>query len=139
MIKAVALLHQRQRCDGLPSHGDTISASVIDYAVARKLLLGPMARALGGALPGAAINLAKRLKERYGAEPFTTTRAAAEDPILKHQSKMGQYLKTLMNQGVVEIVEVARGNQPAVWRVIGELPEAGAMWLPTVEQLGDRA
>jgi hypothetical protein len=32
-------------------------------------------------------------------------------------------------------VEKGKGQVPSQWQVIGEVPEAGAKWLPTVEAI----
>ncbi len=41
MIRAVTLLHQRQRADGALQHDDAIDANLSDYVIARRLLDGP--------------------------------------------------------------------------------------------------
>jgi hypothetical protein len=130
MIQAVALLHQRQRCPRELQHGDTIEATLVDYRIARRLLIGPLGRALGGALPDAVSNLCRRLLNRYGNDPFQTPRAAGEDLIIKSSAKIGEYLQTLRKAGVAELVEEGRGNKPHIWKIVGEPPEAGAKWLP---------
>lgn len=103
--------------------------------VARRLLCAPLGRALGGAVPEAAANLGKRLADHYVSEVFTTTQAAQDDPIIQSRNKMSEYLRTLADASVVELVEAGKGNKPHTWRVIGEVPEGGAVWLPEADEL----
>lgn len=135
LIRAVAVLHQRQRARGIVQHGDPIQATIADYVVARRLLCAPLGRALGGAVPEAAANLGKRLADHYVSEVFTTTQAAQDDPIIQSRNKMSDYLRTLADASMVELVEAGKGNKPHTWRVIGEVPEGGARWLPTADEL----
>ncbi len=135
MIRAVALLHQRQRADGELQHGDVIDANLADYVVARRLLDDPLGRSLGGALPRAVAALARRLTEHFGSEAFATVEAVRSDPIISSRGKMGEHLRALADAGVVELVERGRGNRPSVWKIIDEVPLGGAMWLPTVDDL----
>jgi len=135
VIKAVALLHQRQRSSQPLQHGDTIAASVNDYRIARRLLLGPLGRSLGGALPDAATRLAHRLRNAFGDEPFAASQAAARDPIIRSRTKICQYLSTLHEAGVTELLSPSRGNQPAIWRIIADPPPSGARWLPEGDAL----
>lgn len=135
MIRAVALLHQRQRADGELQHGDVIDANLADYVVARRLLDDPLGRSLGGALPRAVAALARRLAEHFGSEVFATAEAVRSDPIISSRGKMGEHLRALADAGVVELVERGRGNRPSVWKIIDEVPLGGAMWLPTVDDL----
>ncbi len=135
-VRAVALLHQRQRTDDELEHGDTIEARLDDYIIARRLLSGPLARSLGSAVPEAAARLAQRLEERYGRiDIFTTTDAAKDDAIICNRGKMGGYLATLRDAGVVEQVEPGRGRIPSTWRIVAEVPDAVARWLPTLDDL----
>ena len=129
------MLQQRQRADGDLEHGDTIRATVADYVVARRLLEGPLGRALGGALPEPIANFGTRLVDHHPGEVFTTSQAAADDLIVKSRRKASEYLASLEDARVVELVEPGRGNKPHKWRVIGSVPTGGARWLPTVEQL----
>jgi len=129
MVGAVALLHQRQRqCPD----GDSIEAAVDDYVVARRLLVGPLARLLSGAVTPAVANFGKRLEERYGVEHFSSTEALSHDPILNSKGKVNEYLRALADVGAAEQVEKSAGGKPAVWKLTGPVPEGGAAWLPTV-------
>lgn len=135
MIRAVAVLHQRQRASGPLEHGDTIKASIADYAIARRLLSAPLGRALGGALSDAVANFGKRIIKQLASDLFTSTDALMNDNVLHSKGKVNEYLRALEGAGVVECAEEGRGNKPARWKVVGEVPEGGAMWLPTLEAL----
>ena len=139
MIRAIALLHQRQRADGTLMHGDVIEATVDDYVIARRLLLAPLGRALGGTLSNASTQFAKRLRASFGSDVFSSTDALQGDPVLDSKGKVNEYLNTLSSAGIVECVEASRGQKPARWKVVGEVPEAGGEWLPLVSALGDFA
>lgn len=135
LIQAVALLHQRQRAPGGIRHGDEITATIADYVVARRLLMGPLARSLGRALPEAVARFGRRLAERYGQAEFTSTEAVTDDKVLTGKGKVNQYLGTLSDFGVAECVDPGKGSKPGRWKIVGEVPEGGAAWLPTVDQL----
>ncbi len=135
MIGAVALLHQRQRAGRDLGHGDTIEAAEYDYVVARRQLIDPLGRALGGDLTPAAANFGKRLRDRYGADVFTSTDATNHDPMLNTKTKVNQHLGTLADAGAAVCVEASKGSKPAKWKMIGDVPKAGAVWLPTLDEL----
>lgn len=139
LIKVVALLHQRQRTAGKIEHGAVIEATVADYEIARTILLGPISRALGRALPPAATSLFERLQQRYGTETFTSPEAARDDSIITARNKMSEHLRTISDStGALEIVEPGRGSKPHTWRITGELPDAGDAWLPYSVEMEDR-
>ena len=48
---------------------------------------------------------------------------------------MSEYLRTLADSSVVELVEAGKGNKSHIWRVVSEVPESGARWLPTAGEL----
>ena len=135
LIRAVAVLHQRQRASDDLEHGVTIDATLQDYVIARRLLSRPIARALGSELPAAAVNFAERLRGRWDASTFTSTQAAARDPILTSKAKVNQYLTTLADAGVAECVEPHRGSRPATWRLIADPDVTGAAWLPRTDMI----
>lgn len=132
MVRAVALLHQRQR---QRTDDDSIEAAVADFVVARRLLIGPLARLLGGAVTPAVANFGKRLEERHGDKPFSSTGALSRDPILNSKGKVNEYLRALADVGAAEQVEKSAGGKPAVWKLTGPVPEGGAAWLPTVPEV----
>jgi hypothetical protein len=132
-IRAVALLHQFQRLGKPPKHGDLIVATAADYAVARRLLAGPMGRSLGGALPDAVVRFAERLSTEFGGEMFTTNEVVARRILSK--GKVNEYLAVLAERGVTECMEESRGNKPSKWKVVGDIPSEGADWLPRAEEV----
>lgn len=135
VISALAILHQRQRAKGHVRHGDGITATLDDYVVARRLLEGPLGRALGGGLPEAVVRLGQRLGDHFGDRQFTTSDAVRAESVIKSRGRIGEYLRSLGDAGAVELVEAGKGNKPAVWRFVGEVPQGGARWLPTVDAL----
>lgn len=137
MIGTVALLHQRQRAARTPENGDSIDAAIVDYVIARRLLLGPLGRGLGGGLPSAVAGFAGRLRDNFAQEVFTSVQAMQRDGVLHARSKVNEYLGALQQVGVTECVEPSRGPKPALWKVVGEVPEGGALWLPTVNAQGE--
>ena len=138
MIATIALLHQRQRVTGRVEHGEIISATIRDYAIARRLLMGPISRALGGVLAPGVSKLFERLNGRYGTESFTSSEAARDDLTIRSRPKMGEHLRTISDAtGALELVEVGQGSKPNVWRIVGPIPDQGELWLPTADQLED--
>lgn len=133
MVQAVALLYQRQRGGVGLRHGDEIQADYQDYVIARRLLMGPLARALGGALPPAVARFGQRVSDCVGETVFSSNDLT--DDVVTSKGKVNQYLKTLSEFGVVECVEASRGQLPAKWKFIADIPQGGALWLPTIEQI----
>jgi hypothetical protein len=133
MIRSIALLHQLQRIDGTPTHGDVIEATLQDYVVARKLLVVPMGRALGDGLPGAVAKFGHVLISEFGQQEFTSTDTLSIGTSVRSRSKANEYLGSLQDAGVVECVADASGPKPARWRCIGEIPMGGALWLPALD------
>lgn len=138
MIKVVALIHQYQRTEH-PQHGGVINAIPQDYAIARSLLIEPIARSLGGQLAPTAKKLYGRLHERYGiGVVFAASEAERED---KHiHSNMTSYLRTIADMtGAIEIIEAGSGSKSSTWKIATELPDDIASALPTIEQLMEEA
>ncbi|MGE3851665.1 MAG: hypothetical protein AB7K09_07990 [Planctomycetota bacterium] len=134
MIRAVALLHQRQRVGGTVEHGDTIAATEADYVVARRLLVRPLGRALGRDLSDALVAFARRLWQRFGERVFTTTEAGG-DAVIRHRKGIIRGLNELADAGFVQMVEPHAGARPASWCANSEPTMASATWLPTVAEL----
>lgn len=134
-IAAITLLHQRQRAGHPLEHGEEITASLEDYAIACLLLNGPLGRAIGGGLPDAVVRFGQSIRNHFGDEQFTTTQARNSNLTVTSSGHVSGHLNTLAEAGVVEVVQANRGNQPAVWRFVRDVPEGGALWLPTVQQL----
>jgi hypothetical protein len=132
-IRAIALLHQFPRLGRAPAHGDLILATADDYAVARRLLAGPMGRSLGGALPDAVVRFGHRLAEEFARQVFTSNEVVTRLGMSK--GKVNEYLGTLAEKGVTECIEAGRGSKPAKWQIVDDVPEGGADWLPRPEEI----
>jgi hypothetical protein len=102
-----------------------------------RLLLAPLGRALGGALPPAVTNFATRLTNQFGTHAFTSEDVQAIDPVLNSRSKVNNYLRALGNAGVAQCIEAGKGPNPSRWRMVANAPMGGAIWLPTVDAQGD--
>jgi hypothetical protein len=135
MVSAVALLHQRQRVVGDIEHGTVIQATMLDYVIARRLLTGPMGSGLGGGLPDAVIRFGRRVYEKYGTEVFDSNEPARTDDHVHAKGKVNEYLRKLADAGHAECTEPGRGSLPAKWRMLDDVPDAGEVWLPTLDQL----
>jgi hypothetical protein len=121
-IQAVALLHQRQRTrDG----GGRLLATADDYHLARRLLARPMARLLGGGLSDPARRFFDRLQTWAAGQSFTSTEAKGKEKNCK--SSVYGWLNELHEAALVELVEQARGRQPATWRLTGNHPVDGVL------------
>ncbi|NMC19938.1 MAG: hypothetical protein GYA33_05895, partial [Thermogutta sp.] len=113
MVMASALLHQRQRqrdADG------AILAAADDYQLARHLLAGPMRRSLGGGVSGGAARFLDRLLGWFGPEAEFTRQEARKHETAA-QSAIYAWVGELVAAGLVEVVEEARGRQPAKYRL----------------------
>ena len=139
VIRAVALLHQRQRsaAGAHIEHGATIDATLDDYAVARALLVGPLGQLLGSDLTPAIANFGRRVVQICSGREFTAAQAAEQDNTIKDPDVARRYLGVLATSGIVEVLEGGRGGKPNVYRILKDVPEPGAAWLPTVEALRD--
>lgn len=135
VIRAIALLRQRQRKAGPIQHGDVIDAVLDDYAVARRVLMGPFGQSLGKSLPDAIARFGQRLSSGFGEAVFSSTQAERDDPVLGSRGKVNEYLRALAHAGVLEVVDDSKGSKPKTYRFISDVPESGVTWLPTVEQL----
>jgi hypothetical protein len=135
MVQAVALLHQRQRGgDGL-AHGDTIDATLEDYAIARRLLIGPIGRMLGGGLPAHTQAFGEWLLSMgipSGSEHGAVFKAPTE--LLKRpgcrwkRAQVAEHIRRLVTAGTLD--RTGHGS----YKVVGPLPEAGAAWLPILDR-----
>jgi len=138
LIRAVSLLCQRQRSIHTLVHGDTITATIDDYARVRPLLLAPMARSLGRALP----DNVNRFAQLVAASPLISGGFSVADAMRlpgapPSRNTVIAYLRQLEQTG--QAVEVSRnaGRQGSRWTMT-ELPQPGSEWLPTVEELERR-
>ncbi|MCH8807201.1 MAG: hypothetical protein IH986_14100 [Planctomycetes bacterium] len=113
----MTLLHQYQRGDE-PTDGVTIRATEHDYGIARRLLAGPFARALGDGLSDAARNFGERLAERFanGFE-FDTNDAKKREPVIGDVQTIRRYVRELASVGFLDVVQAKQGPKPARYRV----------------------
>ena len=129
MIQASALLHQRQRKIDLEGR---LVAEADDYALARRLLAGAMARQLGGRISEPAARFLGRLREWFGDSEFTKPEAKRREE--GSQSSVYGWVSDLVGAGLVEQVEAQRGNQAARYRLSADAPDPDALAvLPPVE------
>jgi hypothetical protein len=127
-VQAVALLHQHQR----KQHDGRLIATADDYQLARRLLLKPMARLLGGGLSDPARRFFDRLEAAWARETFTSTAAKKKESNSK--SSVYGWLHELHEAGIVEMVEAGHGRAPAKWRLSGKAPDdASADNLPEMQ------
>ena len=135
-VRALALLHQYQR-DRDPA--GRLVATVEDYDVACRLLERPMARLLGEGVSRPSANFFRRLKDRFGNSPFTTTEAKRGEKSSK--SSVHGWLRELCEAGSVEETAVGKGPQPSTWKIPagGSEPTTGggARVLPTAREVLD--
>jgi hypothetical protein len=124
LIAVIAFLHQRRRDR---SGSGQLLATVEDYAVARRLVLGPLHAAIGlGSDYGKfAPFLGKLPKEEFDSRQAT----AAMDA--KRRNVTQTWLQKLAEMGVVRCVAEASGNRPARWRRTGK--SIDELRLPSVE------
>jgi hypothetical protein len=131
MIQGVALLHQYQR--STDSDGRLL-ATADDYHLSRRLLARPMARLLGGGLSDPARRFFDRLQTWAAGQTFTSTEAKGKERNCK--SSVYGWLHELHEAGLVEVVQPARGKQPATWRLTGNQPvDGGLTALPALEMV----
>jgi hypothetical protein len=113
MIQACTLLHQYQRerdPDG------RIVATGDDYEIVYKLVSGPMSRLLGSGLSQATRRFFRRLKRWAKDNTFATSEARRRERHSK--ASVCEWLRDLEQNGIVGVVEQARGNRPTRWRIL---------------------
>jgi hypothetical protein len=131
LIESSALLHQRQRADASLNHGDTIRATVADYAIARRLLRGPFATSLGLGLPDAVLKFAAWLAQNFVMQDFASSDVRGHpDAPMTSRDKINRNCKQLEEVGFLTTVQAGRGSSPRIWRIVGELPRFNDDWLP---------
>jgi hypothetical protein len=129
MIQSVALLYQRQR--QTDAEGRLIAIAE-DYQVARRLLVKPMARLIGGRLSDPARRFHDRLSQ-WATDVFTSNEAKKKEP--HSRSSVYGWLTELHEAGLVEMVAPSRGRSPATWRLTSASPESALESLPTLEEV----
>ncbi len=111
-IEAIAFIHQYQR--DKDDHG-RLEATLGDYAVAQKLLLGPIDEALGvGRLAYDSFYL---LRSKFPNQ-FTTTQAI-QGEVFNQKVTANKVLKRLESMGVLRCEVKGRGPKPTLWRWTG--------------------
>jgi hypothetical protein len=125
-IQAVCLLHQYQRRDG-----NYLVATVEDYAIARKLVVGPLKRLLGGGLSEEALHLHRKLQATSGNAPFTTSDVCQWGWSRKAANEMLNQLRAV---GSIELIVKGEGSRPSQWTLTGRDPCESDL-LPSVESI----
>jgi hypothetical protein len=118
-IEAVTVLHQYQRVKAAPEDGMVIEATRQDYEIARYLIAEPFARAQAGGRSPASDRFLQRVRDNVQGE-FTSAEVMKWEKNAGDVQTVRGYLRVLADSGAVQVVEPARGNKPAVYR----LPDA---------------
>lgn len=148
LTEAIATLHQYQRSQSAPEHGDTIKAALNDFAVARHILLRPLARALGAALSDSVVRFGGWLLEvepqlpgtegiNAGRPQFTNSDLGklADCPI-SDRSARWRYLTKLVDVGFLKLLDSGKGKTKHYRIAMDSVPDSDASkWLPEVEEL----
>lgn len=146
LTRASATWHQRQRSVEPLEHGNTIQADFNDYAIARHVLLRPLARALGAALPDAVVRFGVWLLD------FEARLPAGSDPTNRHptftnrdlgtasgcsitsRGTRHRYLDRLADAGFINLHGDRHNRSYSIAMSVVPDSDAGK-WLPTVEAL----
>ena len=138
LVKASALLHQRQR---KTDQDGRLIAEPTDYGIAARLLSGPLARTIGESLS----DPARRFLERLLAEvdcpvdplPTPFTAKDVRRRLKTGRSTVAGFLSELEDKGFLDAAEAAaggRGRPPKAWKPTGRDGEDVDV-LPPVEEL----
>ena len=139
MIEAVTLLHQFQRADE-PGDDATILATADDYQLARKLLAGPFARALGDGLSDAARRFGERLTQAFAGAEFDTRDIAKRERVIGDKQTIRQYARALTTAGILDQTVPRQGPKPARYRLaVRSADDAMTAGLPDVTEIFDDA
>ena len=138
LVQASALLHQRQR---KTDQDGRLIAEAADYAIAARLLSGPLARTIGESLSDPARRFLDRLLAEVDdpidalAVPFTSKDVRRRLKIAR--STVNGFLSELEDKGFLDPAETAtagRGRPPKAWKPTGRDGEDVDV-LPPVEEL----
>ena len=143
-IRAVALLHQKQR---QVDHDGRLVAELRDYEIAAELLAVPIGQSIGDALSAPTRRFLDRLSVMTGDEndplPATFT---ARDVRKRHRSarsSINGWLSELADRGHVELVDppegARRAGRPPAYYRLTDHPIAADDLLPPASALGDFA
>ncbi len=143
LVKACALLHQRQRrTDG----AGRLVADLHDYEIVRYLIGKPLGQALKDGPSDAVLKFYDLLAKTWPHVPrsdpskpdLTPTFSTTEARRLKGapgKRSVHYRLKELYEAGALELVEDQKGNRPAIWRLTARKPETAPNILPAVDKL----
>jgi hypothetical protein len=138
LVQASALLHQRQR---KTDQDGRLIAEPADYAIAARLLSGPLARTIGESLSDPARRFLDRLLAEVDdpidplAVPFTAKDVRRRLKV--QRSTAAGFLSELEDKGFLDTAEAAaagRGRPPKAWKPTGRDGEDVDV-LPPVEEL----
>ena len=120
MIQASALLHQHQR---RADEAGRLIATLADYELAARLLVGPLGRTIGESLSDPAKRFLDKLLAEVDApiDPLAVPFTAAEvrRRLQAGRSTVSGFLAELEDKGLLEYCELAptgRGRPPKAWR-----------------------
>jgi hypothetical protein len=138
LVQSSALLHQRQR---KTDQDGRLIAEPADYAIAARLLSGPLARTIGESLSDPARRFLDRLLGEVDCPvdplPVPFTAKDVRRRLKTGQSTTSGFLSDLEDKGFLDRVDAAgggRGRPPKAWKPTGSDGEDVAV-LPPVEEL----
>lgn len=132
-VQAIALVKQFQRLEK-PAHGDVVKATVVDYRIARELLVGPVGRALGGGLPEHVVSFATWLRSATKpGEAFTTAGLLGRPGCRWSRASLYNLTEPLRGCGFLSAAGL--DGRAAQYRISGSVPDGGESWLPSPDQV----
>jgi len=126
VVRAVALLRQFQRHEN-PQHGTEILASLDDYAVARGVLLAPLGRSLGHAVPAHVQAFSEWLQTTVRHETFTVAELPSKDGCRWSVPTLYRFVNVLRSSMLSVAGVDGKSNR---YRITGKVQTEGAGWLP---------
>jgi hypothetical protein len=123
LIEAIAFLHQHRRSRN--AYGQ-LEATFDDFALARRLVLGPLHTAIG---LGSDYTMVRAFLRKLPKEEFNSNEAAKAMETNSRKVTLDR-LRKLANWGVIRCVAEGVGNTPARWRRTGT--SIDELILPTV-------
>jgi hypothetical protein len=143
LVQASALLHQRQR---QTDQDGQLIAEPADYAVAARLLSGPLARTIGENLSDPAQRFLDRLLAEVD-DPIDPLPVPFSAKDVRHRLKAGQsttngYLSELEDKGFLDRADppaAGRGRPPKAWKPTGRDLDAENVLPPATQLFGEGA
>jgi hypothetical protein len=143
LVQASALLHQRQR---QTDQDGQLIAEPADYAVAARLLSGPLARTIGESLSDPAQRFLDRLLAEVD-DPIDPLPVPFSAKDVRHRLKAGQsttngYLAELEDKGFLDRADppaAGRGRPPKAWKPTGRGLDAENVLPPAAQLFGEGA